>query len=110
MPNNLVTVVINGVKSLPRDLFDKQQSLKKLSLNNIEDMFLFDPESQIDTLDLSGSEEIRKCMSNFSNDFNDSNVFMETFLIRLLLTLSANRVFMDAQCVQEVIIKCHYKN
>jgi Leucine-rich repeat (LRR) protein len=55
MPNNLVTVVINGVKSLPRDLFDKQQSLKKLSLNNIEDMFLFDPESQIDTLDLSGS-------------------------------------------------------
>jgi Leucine-rich repeat (LRR) protein len=55
MPNNLVTVVINGVKTLPRDLFDKQQSLKKLSLNNIEDMFLFDPESQIDTLDLSGS-------------------------------------------------------
>ena len=55
MQNNLVTVVINGVKTLPRDLFDKQQSLKKLSLNNIEDMFLFDPESQIDTLDLSGS-------------------------------------------------------
>lgn len=55
MPINLVTVVIDGVKSLPRDLFDKQQSLKKLSLNNIEDMFLFDPESQIDTLDLSGS-------------------------------------------------------
>jgi hypothetical protein len=47
MPNNLVTVVINGVKTLPRALFDKQQSLKKLSLNNIEDMFLLDPESQI---------------------------------------------------------------
>ena len=35
-------------------------------------------------------------MSNFSSDFNDSNLFMETFLIRLLLTLSVTRVFMDA--------------
>lgn len=55
MPVNLVTVVIDGVKSLPRNLFDKQQSLKHLALNNIEDLILPKSESQVDTLDLSGS-------------------------------------------------------
>ncbi|CAC5414156.1 unnamed protein product [Mytilus coruscus] len=55
MPVNLVTVIIDGVKSLPRNLFDKQQSLKHLTLNNIEDLILPKSESQVDTLDLSGS-------------------------------------------------------
>ncbi|XP_052105630.1 leucine-rich repeat and immunoglobulin-like domain-containing nogo receptor-interacting protein 3 [Mytilus californianus] len=51
----VMTVMIDGVKSLPRNLFDKQQSLKHLSLNNIEDLILPKSESQVDTLDLSGS-------------------------------------------------------
>lgn len=68
MPVNLNSVVIDGVKSLPRSLFDKQQSLKFLSLNNIEDLVLSGTESQVETLDLSGSG-IYKTGSNFLKGF-----------------------------------------
>ena len=38
MPRHLVEIVINGVKSLPRNIFQNQLSLEHLALHNIEDM------------------------------------------------------------------------
>lgn len=59
MPLHLNKISIIGVKSIPRDLFKGQLSLKFTTLKNIEDIPPLDLPIQLDNLDMSGSNVFR---------------------------------------------------
>ncbi|XP_063408101.1 slit homolog 2 protein-like [Mytilus trossulus] len=59
MPLHLNKISIIGVKSIPRDLFKGQLSLKFAILQNIEDIPPLDLPVQLDNLDMSGSNVFR---------------------------------------------------
>lgn len=67
MPLHLNKISIIGVKSIQRDIFKGQLSLKFATLQNIEDIPPLDLPVQLDNLDMSGSNVFRVSPDIFMN-------------------------------------------